>query len=350
MEGEYTGEGAEIRRQIDLVEQKVNRVEQQVDQVEQQLGSTGVDDIAKLSHLRREKEQLRRKEEQLRREKEQFLKVWVVKEKSALLERQDGPILLKNISVILPPVTEGANTQVKVFKVVNKAYLKEYLERGGYGGAILDGEEPTKIVSVADAQLVDGMTIVADPLEQAVEARVKTLEGFASSIVRAVEGEAAEAAYRYFKSLHPVAEILEVREIYSDDGSKREIDGAAYSKDCAMVLESKVTLGPAAVYQLAETIEFIRTKSLREPGRHLQKSKITGLLAGATIVPNAAEAKELFRLAKEREFGIFVNAGKSLTLSSSRTPRGPPARCCLLKMHPSQGVTCRPPFGRVRLV
>lgn len=88
--------------------------------------------------------------------------------------------------------------------------------------------------------------------------QVANLEGFTRSLVRAFEGDATEAVYNELKPHHSSVKVLPVRELKSEDGRKREVDGVVISDDCAAIIEAKQELDDTAVPQLASCLQFIR--------------------------------------------------------------------------------------------
>jgi hypothetical protein len=85
------------------------------------------------------------------------------------------------------------------------------------------------------------------------------VEGFLETSVKAFEEEATEAMLKDMQLKHSSsAEILPVRQIASNSGQKREVDGVVVTADCAAILEAKHVLDEEAVPQLTSTLDFIR--------------------------------------------------------------------------------------------
>lgn len=87
------------------------------------------------------------------------------------------------------------------------------------------------------------------------------LEGFQRSSTTAFEEAAAEAVHRQMLRTHGRARTLDIRQITSAEGDKREVDGvvlAGADEECAAVLEGKKVLDEHTPDQLASVLEFLR--------------------------------------------------------------------------------------------
>lgn len=74
-----------------------------------------------------------------------------------------------------------------------------------------------------------------------------------------LETLAKDAALDLMRGMgHPDAKLLEISKVYNSNGSYIEIDAAAYSKNCAVILKAKSAAGLKDGEQLVHAIEFIR--------------------------------------------------------------------------------------------
>jgi hypothetical protein len=89
-------------------------------------------------------------------------------------------------------------------------------------------------------------------------AQVSTIEGFVTSSFRSLEGDATEAVYQGLLKQQSRVKVLEIRELTTADGRKREVDGVVVADDCAAIVEAKQQLDDSAVPQLSSCLDFIR--------------------------------------------------------------------------------------------
>ncbi len=98
--------------------------------------------------------------------------------------------------------------------------------------------------------------------------QVSTLEGFQRTSTKAFEEEGTEAMYQHLLKAHGSAKVLDIRQVTSVDGSKREVDGlvlAGKDDECVGVLEGKKVLDEHTPDQLDSVLEFLRWVGLAGP-------------------------------------------------------------------------------------